>query len=252
MPRNPLIGLPLIDNSIKIFEVHKNKSEMVVASEFMKSVLIENGIDERKISVIPYFTYLPERRDSIIANKEPMILAVGRITREKGMAHILRAIAAIPITTKLVIVGDGPAINLLKELAGELRINSKVTFTGWLDHDKLYEYYERASLIVVPSLWPEPFGIVGIEAMAYSKPVLAYDVGGVRQWLGNGCTGILVERGNWNELADKILYLLKNPNLAAKMGLAGKEKVEKHFVPERHMEHLIELFEKAIKNFYRK
>jgi glycosyltransferase involved in cell wall biosynthesis len=249
MPRNPFIGLPLIKNCHNIANVHKTKSTIVVASDFMKSVLIRNGFSECKIHVIPYFTYLPARRNASLVNQEPMILAVGRITQEKGMDHILRAFASIPVALKLVIVGDGPSLKSLKDLASELRINSKVTFAGWLAHEKLHELYQQADMVVVPSIWPEPFGIVGIEAMAHGRPVLAYDVGGICQWLDDGCTGILVKRGDEKALVEKIVYLLQNPDLAERMGQAGRRRVEKYFVPEAHVKPLVALFEGATKDF---
>ena len=69
------------------------------------------------------------------------------------------------------------------QLASKLKISDRVVFTGRVDHEKLESYYAAARLVVVPSRWPEPFGMVGIEAMARGRPVVAFDTGGIGDWL---------------------------------------------------------------------
>jgi glycosyltransferase involved in cell wall biosynthesis len=221
---------------------------MVVASEFMKSVLLYNGFPENMVNVIPYFTYLPELGNSAASVDEPLILCLGRLVREKGMHHVIRALRFVSEKSRLLIVGDGPASNELKSLSEELRISSRVSFRGWLSHNELDRLYRQCSFVVVPSVWPEPFGIVGIEAMAYEKPVVAFDVGGMSEWLKQK-NGFLVPSGDEKGLAQKMNLLLEDKKSAEEMGRWGRKLVEERFTPSIHLEHLLSVFERAISEF---
>ena len=84
-------------------------------------------------------------------------------------------------------------------------------------------------MLVLPSLWPEPFGLVGPEAMAYGKPVVAFDVGGVREWLVDRVNGLLVPRGDVPSLAAAIAELQMDPQLRARLGEGARLCVKERF-----------------------
>lgn len=246
MPRNPFIGIPLIKYCIGMTALHQAKSRLVVASRFMKTVLIGNGFAEGRIAVIPYFTSLPVLETKRADDGPCRILAVGRITREKGFDYLLRAYAGIEHKALLTIVGDGPELPALKRLADVLGISSRVAFPGWLTREKLDTVYRQCFLAVVPSIWPEPFGIVGIEAMAYQKPVVAFDVGGIPQWLQDRETGLLAKPRDAQDLREKMDLLLENPSLAAEMGRRGRAVAENQFTCRNHCRSLLQLFREAV------
>ncbi len=248
MPRNILKGLPLIAKSRRINWFHKNRSYIVVASEFMKSALLYNGFDIHKIAVIPYFTELPQIDNGYRHNTAPNVLALGRLVKAKGMHHLLNAFCAVRKNAHLAIVGDGPEFENLKELAEKLYLVDRVTFYGWLSREKLDHIFRKIDLVVVPSVWPEPFGIVGIEAMAYQKPVIASNAGGISEWCDNNKSGFLVEPGNAGELAKKINLLLDNRELSIQMGLKGRDTVEKKFCSDVHINALVSFIEKIIQD----
>lgn len=247
MPRNPKIGIPLLRQCLAVASLLK-QSHLVVASRFMKETLQYNGFSQDRLHVIPYFADLPALTAWPQADRPPLVLGLGRITQEKGFACLLRAFASLSKEARLIIVGNGPDLVALKDLTGHLGIESQVEFTGWLSHDQLDRIYRRCSFIVVPSLWPEPFGIVGIEAMAYGKPVLAFDVGGISEWLEDGKTGYLIPRGDIRALTDKIIFLVDNPEIAKKMGQAGRLSVDMRFTAALHCESLARLFQSVIRN----
>ena len=222
---------------------------MVVASHFMKNVLIYNGFTEAKIHVIPYFTHLPNIETSSASTKQPSILALGRTTKEKGFDYLLRAFSVLQNKARLTIIGDGPELGNLKQFAEDLGLSSRITFPGWLSHDELDQVYRHCTMVVVPSIWPEPFGIVGIEAMAYQKPVIAFDVGGISDWLKNDEMGILVTPQDESKLAEMMITLLDNPTQAIRMGIKGREIVERNFTSDVHLNRLLDLFESAIDQF---
>ena len=249
MPRNPLVGLPVILRSKKILEIHRKRSLVVVASEYMKTTLLNNGFNPDMITVIPYFTHLPDDQIDPVADHEPVIFALGRIVFEKGIHHLLHAFAELRQSARLSIAGDGPAINGLKALVRQLGLSKQVTFLGWLSRETLRHHYRKSTMVVVPSIWPEPFGIVGIEAMAYEKPVVAFNVGGISDWLQDGVTGLLACPGDARDLSQKMSLLLEKPNMAAEMGKMGREVVNNRFIAEVHMNALIPVFNEAIHLF---
>ncbi len=100
---------------------------------------------------------------------------------------------------------------------------------GWQSHDEIRTLYQQADCCVVPSVWDEPFGLVALEAMASGRPVCASRVGGLQDIVVDGETGFLFERGNPEELCQKLVLLLDDAALRARMGEAGRRRVEDHY-----------------------
>ena len=97
----------------------------------------------------------------------------------------------------------------------------------------------RASAVVFPSLWAEPFGIVGMEALARGVPVVGFDVGGVRDWLEDDVNGYLVPRNDTVLMANRLRALLEDAELRRRFGQAGIEKVKAHFNRDDHVKSLL-------------
>ena len=245
MPRNPMEGLPLIFKSKKNIRIHKKRTPIVVASEFMKSILLANGFKNRDLNVIQYFTELPVLKKETSKTQSPRILALGRIAENKGMHQLLKAFKKVSKDAHLEIVGNGPDLNKLVKAVEDPKICSRVNLTGWLSHDKLDRIFRNCSIVVIPSIWPEPFGIVGIEALSYGKPVVASDVGGISEWCLDGTTGFLTSPGDVEMMAEKINYLIEHPTVANEFGENGRRLVENKFTAEIHLERLERLFSKV-------
>jgi glycosyltransferase involved in cell wall biosynthesis len=109
--------------------------------------------------------------------------------------------------------------------------------------------YERAQIVVVPSHWPEPFGLVGIEAMARGRPVVATATGGIPEWLADGETGILVEPGDAGALTRALAGLRGDPGRCARMGERGVAHVAEHFTAERYVEAISRAYSMAEVNW---
>lgn len=140
-------------------------------------------------------------------------------------------------------VGDGPSRAAAEKLAEALGLAARVQFAGW--QEDVEPFYARASLLAVPSLWPEPFGIVGIEAMARALPVVAYRSGGIPEWLADGETGILVEPGDVRGLAATLDEILSDPEKARRMGRAGQSRQRELFGPAQHIERLEAIYKEV-------
>ena len=245
--RNPVRLLKRISQCGSALSQSKNFDGIVVFSQSVKKYLYENKIENEKIAVINHFASSnssnAEKRDA------SMLLYAGRISREKGVDYMLKAVAGLKMDYKLVIAGDGYYLPNIKKLADKLGISEKIKFAGWLTEIELNDYYKRAAALIFPSLWPEPFGISGIEAMAHGMPVIAFNTGAVSEWLIDKETGFLVKPEDIIEMRKKIELFLKNTKLAHDMGIRGRELVEKQFTIEKHIKNLLIATSEAVKHY---
>ncbi len=122
-----------------------------------------------------------------------------------------------------------------------------VELVGDIRYEYLPEFLQKMDIGLVPSSYPEPFGIVNIEVMACGLPVVATKVGGIPEIVVDGETGLLIEPNNPQELAMAIEKLLDSPDLRQEMGKAGRKRVEEKFSWEKHIEQLIEIYQKIVK-----
>lgn len=249
--RNPKKFVPQTISKQKELAVNKRFKKLFVASEFMKDMLIENDFAEEQVYVNHLFPYgltigSLGSVGSLREEEKPLILYVGRLFKEKGVDYLLRAAAEIKIPFRLIVIGTGWEEQNLKQLCKELNLQSKVEFLGFVQKSDLVNYYQQANVVVVPSVWPEPFGLIGIEAYQYKKPVIAFDSGGISEWLKHSQTGYLVERLNYRQMAERITELLTNIEIANEFGEAGYNLVYQEFTLKKHVDVLEETLKEII------
>jgi len=166
---------------------------ILVASAHMYREFQQHGVSRDKLRLVPLPTTdsTPKATAPAPHSETGGILFVGRLTDIKGVHYLIRAIPGAaarlgrPLT--LTVAGDGPERRKLEDLAHRLGVAAK--FMGWVHTPQKLELMRQAELLAVPSLWPEPFGLVGIEAGSLGLPAVAYAVGGVTDWLIAGETG---------------------------------------------------------------
>jgi glycosyltransferase involved in cell wall biosynthesis len=162
----------------------------------------------------------------------PTVLFVGRLERVKGVEWLVRSMQLVVTelaSAQLVLVGRGSDEDRVREAIHERGLAAHTEICGWLTGNRLRESYERAAVVVVPSLWPEVFGQVAIEAMGTARPVVASRVGGIPEIVADGHTGHLVSPGDEAGLAAAILDLLIDKAKAAAFGAAGRQRAERLF-----------------------
>jgi glycosyltransferase involved in cell wall biosynthesis len=158
--------------------------------------------------------------------ERPIILGVGRLTKQKGFPYLLRAFRRVRsnVPARLVVVGDGEDRQSLTSLASKLDVERDVAFVGFQRNP--YKFMARADAFVLPSLW-EGFGLVLVEAMACGAPVVATRCrSGPEEIVSDGASGLLVPPGDANALSDAILNLLTSPPLARRLSTAGRRRAE--------------------------
>jgi glycosyltransferase involved in cell wall biosynthesis len=191
---------------------------VVVASDHMAEEYARHGVPRDRLAMLPLFTSLTLRESP--ATPGESVLFLGRMTSLKGGDLLIRAVSRaaqqLGRSIPLVMAGDGPQRSSWERLASRTRVD--VSFPGWLDVDRRVEALSHAAVLAVPSVWPEPFGLVGLEAAAMGVPAVAFDTGGIRQWLHHQVSGLLVPpSGGHAALAGALHELLEDRGLRARL-----------------------------------
>lgn len=223
-------GLKLVSIKRKKRELRRNGrlDRVIVGSRFMRDELLMNWISGGRVSIIPPVARVSRGAPTPVPASRH-VLYVGQLIRGKGVDLLLRALREIAGDWTATIAGSGNAEQDLRRVCHDLGLEGRVQFVGWKTRDELTELYRSARIVVVPSRWPEPFGMVGVEAMFHGRPVVGFDVGGIRDWLEHERTGLLVPAQNIHALADAIQRLLSDHLSASALGRAGRLAAETRF-----------------------
>lgn len=162
----------------------------------------------------------------------PTVVFASRLVREKGCDVLVQAFAQIVgqlPDARLYIVGEGPEYTRLKRLITELQLTSHIVMPGYMSRSEMESRFAEAWVQVVPSRWEEPFGLVAAEAMMRGTAVVASATGGLREIVQDGHTGFLVPPDNRDALAAALLTVLRNRDLAERLGRNGRETAVQDF-----------------------
>lgn len=192
-----------------------------VIPNFVPDVLDETDVDTK-----PYTNQLPDG---------DFILFVGDLSREKGIHILLKAYANLENAPPLVLIGrrypDTPA-----------EFPQNVLFLNSWPHAAVMAAWQRCSIAVAPSVWPEPFGVVVLEAMSAGRPVIASSIGGLPDVVVDGETGLLVPPGDPDALQQALGRLVANRELRERLGGAGQQRVD-HFRAEVVVPRIEEIYQ---------
>jgi glycogen(starch) synthase len=231
--------------------------EIIVNSEYMKNEIKEVFNIDAKTYVIPNGVNI-EKFDQVgrveafrkrfAKNEEKIVFFVGRMVNEKGVHILIEAIPKIihhVPNTKFVIVGKGVQLNHIKWKAWNMNVSHKIIFTGYINDEELVSLYRSSDVAVFPSLY-EPFGIVCLEAMGARVPVVVSDTGGFSGIVEHGINGLKCYTGNANSLADNVIEVLKNEDLAQKLATNGWNTVKTKYSWDSITDQIIETYERAL------
>ncbi len=174
------------------------------------------------------------------------VIVVGRLVSDKGVDLVLVALSRLRragVAPRLTIVGDGPERPRLERLAAEHALKDQVRFTGLLRASEVAAELQRHCVLVVPSLWEEPFGIVALEGAACGCVVLGSDGGGLPEAIGP--CGITFRRGDWMDLSEKLQLLLTSPDMLEAHRSAAAGHLERHRPAEVAAQYL-QVFRRAL------
>jgi glycosyltransferase involved in cell wall biosynthesis len=182
------------------------------------------------------------------------LLFVGRMDRLKGGRELLLALPSvvqrIDQPLRLTLAGDGPQRTSWETLAGDLCAREPrltVDFRGWMGRDTLEGLFAGADLLVLPSLWPEPLALVGLEAARHSVPTVAFDVGGISDWLKSGTNGLLApgDPPTVGGLVEALVTVVSDADLYHRL-TEGAAQLSGEFSFDVHLELLQSVFDEVV------
>lgn len=216
----------------------------LVPAAFSKDFFVRGGLPADKIAVKPNYVSdpfpdgpLPEKRGPVKA------LFVGRLSREKGVATLLKAWSLLSgdVDAELHIVGEGPERENLKRLAGD----TSIRFRGAVEPERIAEMIAGSSFLVMPSECYEALGLVVIESFSSGRSVVASRIGGPAELVRDGETGLLFAPGDSADLAHKLRKMISEPELRFKMGRAARKEYLALYTPDENYRLLIDRYKQA-------
>lgn len=225
----------------KIYAVSCALERALNANGIRNTTVVHNGMNVRQWD--GWIKNAPDLRLQKKLGQSPIIGFVGKLSSAKGGLQMLKVLKEIighfPDALLLAISsGESPSPSA-KVLAEELGVASSVIATGKLSGPDLVAAYKACNVVAFPSLCLDTFGMVNVEAMLTGKPVVATCFGGAPEVVVDGVTGYIVNPYNTEVMAEKIVYLIKNPEIAKKFGEAGCERARKYFNLEKQIDTIL-------------
>ncbi|MEW6305866.1 MAG: glycosyltransferase family 4 protein [Verrucomicrobiota bacterium] len=254
---NPLTMLREYAKNARRLAFLKHCRFITVASQHMAAEYRRHGLgDKVTVASLPVTPDVPVADSPALPSDTWQLLFLGRAQDIKGGAFLLQALSLVaaaklsrPVHT--TIAGDGEALGEWRAAAAQLvasTTNVSVQFAGWVDGEAKARLLARTHLLVLPSLWPEPFGMTGVEAGHHGVPCAAFASGGVREWLEDGVNGHLASANppQPSGLAKSIVECLKDTAHYQRLRQGASERAQR-FSMARHIEALENVFREAVK-----
>jgi glycogen(starch) synthase len=185
-----------------------------------------------KMSIIPNALPWPELAPTDLSLMPPVVLCIGRMRSDKGFDLAIRMFARLRdrgVVANLIVAGDGPERSALEALVRSLGLAGHVDFPGWVPPDRVASMINTSTLVVMPSRWPEPFGLVALQAAQMGRPVVACRVGGLPEVVEHERTGLLVTADDEQAMADAVESLLSDLSSVKRMGERARQRASDRF-----------------------
>ncbi|MDP2025580.1 glycosyltransferase family 4 protein [Sulfuriferula sp.] len=206
----------------------------IALNEFCRRKFIEGGLPADRVVVKPNFVDFPAPE----AAERSGLLFVGRLSAEKGVATLARAMALLP-EAQLRVAGDGPEAGSIEGIPGVRRL-------GNLPGSAIHGEMSRAAALVLPSIWYENFPRTLVEAYACGLPVIASRIGALAEIVHEGETGLLFEPGNAEDLSAKLQWALAHPERLREMGRNARARYDAEFTPEVNYQQLMAIYREVV------
>ncbi len=229
---------------------------VLVASEHMRREYTRHGVPPTRITSIPLFgdppASAPAVRPPKAAHTDPKgghrLVFIGRMTALKGPQLLAKAVMVamrkLGRKIQMDFIGDGPLLTPCKVAARTDGIDG--VFHGWLEGEAKWKALDGACGLVIPSLWPEPFGLVGLECARFGIPCAAFDVGGISEWLHDGANGVLAKSDppTAESMGNAIVSLIGDESKWQSFR-SGATQMASDYTLDRHVRRLLSVLEQA-------
>ncbi len=227
---------------MRCLELSRQFTAQFVVTRYMREELIRQGFPPDRILIFPPIPAPAVTTFSSSFSERNLIVFAGQIIRGKGLDVLLRALALCRSPFELAVLGSGSHQAYCEGLSRELKLQDRVRFHGFVSFDKMADIYREATLVAVPSVWPEPIATIGLEVLRYGLPVVGFDAGGIRDWLRDGETGYLVPWMDVPAMAARIDELLADKDKARRLGAQGREFVNRAYAFDPYMARMKSVF----------
>lgn len=225
---------------------------IIVVSNDMKTQLLGLGANPTTIHLNPYGVETDKFFGAIPENKSPIFISVGRFTAKKAPLLTIKAfekILQVEPNAKLIMIGEGELWEDAKRLVNELKLSENVELKGKKSPEEIAEYLRESRVFVQHSLRARSGDSEGtpntvLEASATGLPIVSTRHAGIKDAVVHGVTGFLVEEGDWETMADYMIQLAQDPQLAGKMGRAARKHIEEKYEMSKRVQTLREILEK--------
>ena len=217
----------------------KNINSYIVTSKFSKDKFIELGLDREKLYLKTNFLSIKADRNN---QDHKYALFLGRLVDYKGVETLMRAFEATP-AFKLKIIGDGP---LRSEVHSYASTHNNIEWLGRIDRDLVLTTIKNSSFLIFPSECYENMPLVILESFVFSKPVLASNLGAIKEFVIDGENGLLFKSGDARDLSVKIAYLFSHDKERIEMGRNASKIYQERFDKERNYHDLVDIYLKTI------
>ncbi len=215
-------------------------NKFICPSRFMADFLISKGFPPGRVTNISNF--LPSVQTD--SRGQDYFLYFGRLSQEKGVDVLLQAMSILK-KGRLVIAGDGPDEDMLRTKTLDMGLEN-IEFVGRKTPSAIMKLLSGCLAAIVPSIWLENFPYSVMESMSSGKPIIGSRIGGIPELVENGQTGLLFEPGNAIQLAERMERIIGNPEEAARMGLAGREKALGLYTSDKHYSAIMDLYSEVL------
>lgn len=231
----------LIRRRIQVRDAVAHADAVLVSSGYMRDVCVQNGVRADRVHITPpplgeaFFAPAGQQHDSTV-------LYAGRIEEEKGLLSLVRAVATIDERSRPAVTVAGRGSDSYERAVRETadRAHVRMEWLGYLDQPHLVRAMDAARVFALPSLWPEPFGLGATQALARSRPVVAYDVGGVGDWIAD--PRFAVPRGDERALGS-VIDILCNDAHAWQRASAQSREIAERYRLSGHIDRLLSLLD---------
>jgi glycosyltransferase involved in cell wall biosynthesis len=220
----------------------RDVARYITVSDYQRDLLIAMGMDAGKLVTVHHPVELPAQPSQDV---RAGVLFFGRLESEKGAGLLLEIAERLP-GERLVIVGDGSRREELVRAASDRGL-ANVEFRGTLHGEALGAAIDQAACVIVPSLWPEAFGLTAVEALAHATPVVASAIGGMLDTVRDAVDGFLTAPGDVAALVERVRRLTADPALARRMGEAGRQRMAQEFSADGFYRQTMQVYEDAMR-----
>jgi glycosyltransferase involved in cell wall biosynthesis len=245
--RRPDVSVPALQRVRWAVRNLEGFSSILANSTHVRNRLLSAGGPASTSSVLHYFCSYGAPASMPSPSDPPYVLFVGRIVPLKGIEDFVRCVGMLPADVRGVMVGEGMPehLELVRQVAAQVGCGGRIEIIPWKSRPEVARIVSGATATVFPSIWEEPFGLVGIESQVLGVPVVGYGHGGATDWLEDGVTGLSVAPRDAAGLAAGVRRIMQDQGLRSRLVHSASQRAIERFGKRHHLEKLLRHYQSS-------